>query len=77
MQDGQELAAALVSRCPAKIDLGPVYNVDPARRHAYAGAAPLSLSHRAGTSLESSLLWLGAARCARGGGSVGPIWHAA
>ena len=36
-QDGQELQAAIISRLPAKIDIGPVYNVDPARRRAYTG----------------------------------------
>lgn len=25
------------ARCPAKIDIGPVFNVDPARRTAYSG----------------------------------------
>lgn len=37
-QDVGEMAAALKDRCPSKIDIGPVYNVDPARRAAYAGA---------------------------------------
>ena len=36
-QDGKELQAALVSKLPAKIDIGPMYNVDPARRTAYTG----------------------------------------
>lgn len=36
-QDGSEMAAALKDRCPSKIDIGPVYNVDPQRRAAYQG----------------------------------------
>lgn len=36
-QDGNGLKDALIRRCPAKIDLGPVYNVDPQRRKAYTG----------------------------------------
>ena len=36
-QDGNELHAALKDRVPAKIDIGPVYNVDPAKRAAYSG----------------------------------------
>ena len=32
------MAAALKDRCPSKIDIGPVYNVDPQRRAAYQGA---------------------------------------
>ena len=27
---------AAVSRCPAKIDIGPVFNVDPQKRAAYS-----------------------------------------
>ena len=38
-QDGAELQAAIISRLPAKIDVGPVYNVDPKRRAAYASGA--------------------------------------
>lgn len=34
--DGKELENAIKERCPAKIDIGPVYNVDPKRRSAYA-----------------------------------------
>ncbi|KAI7838794.1 hypothetical protein COHA_007409 [Chlorella ohadii] len=37
-KDGGELAAALKDRCPSKIDIGPVYNVDPQRRAAYQGS---------------------------------------
>ena len=37
LQDGNELHAALKDRVPAKIDIGPVYNVDPAKRAAYSG----------------------------------------
>ncbi|KAK9794941.1 hypothetical protein WJX73_003217 [Symbiochloris irregularis] len=36
-KDGAELHAALVRQVPAKIDIGPMYNVDPRRRNAYAG----------------------------------------
>jgi DNA primase small subunit len=38
-KDGEALAAALAARCPSKIDVGPVYTVDPARRGAYAAGA--------------------------------------
>ncbi|KAL4423871.1 hypothetical protein ABPG75_001172 [Micractinium tetrahymenae] len=37
-KDGGEMAAALKDRCPSKIDIGPVYNVDPQRRAAYQGS---------------------------------------
>ena len=37
-QDAGEMAQALKDRCPSKIDIGPVYNVDPQRRAAYQGA---------------------------------------
>ncbi|KAL4856707.1 DNA primase small subunit [Chlorella vulgaris] len=37
-KDGLELAAALKDRCPSKIDIGPVYNVEPQRRAAYQGS---------------------------------------
>jgi DNA primase small subunit len=37
VQDHQELTAALRKSKPAKIDIGPVYNIDPQRRHAYNG----------------------------------------
>ncbi|KAK2966508.1 hypothetical protein RJ640_019037 [Escallonia rubra] len=33
-----ELENAVKEKCPFKIDIGPVYSVDPARRHAYAQA---------------------------------------
>eukprot|EP00873_Tetraselmis_striata_P042106 jgi/Tetstr1/462370/TSEL_007376.t1 len=36
-KDGNELHAALKDRVPAKIDIGPVYNVDPSKRSAYSG----------------------------------------
>ena len=43
-QDGAELQAAIISRVPAKIDIGPVYNVDPKRRTAYtSGPSPCSI----------------------------------
>lgn len=35
------MAEALKARCPSKIDIGPVYNVDPQRRAAYQGARAL------------------------------------
>ena len=38
-QDAAEMAAALKDRCPSKIDIGPVYNVDPQRRAAYQGGS--------------------------------------
>jgi DNA primase small subunit len=38
-KDCDDLATALQNRCPSKIDLGPVYTVDPQRRAAYAGSA--------------------------------------
>ncbi|XP_044485446.1 DNA primase small subunit [Mangifera indica] len=31
-----ELEIAIKEKCPFKIDIGPVYSVDPAKRHAYA-----------------------------------------
>ena len=39
-RDASSLRAAVSSRVPAKIDVGPVYTVDPARRAAYGGTAP-------------------------------------
>ncbi|KAL4539481.1 hypothetical protein Ndes2437B_g02147 [Nannochloris sp. 'desiccata'] len=37
-RDCQEMQTAIRDRCPAKIDIGPVYNVDPQRRAAYAAS---------------------------------------
>jgi DNA primase small subunit len=37
-KDCQEMQTAIRDRCPAKIDIGPVYNVDPQRRAAYAAS---------------------------------------
>jgi len=37
VQDASEMAVALKDRCPSKIDIGPVYTVDPQRRAAYQG----------------------------------------
>ena len=37
LQDGEELRTAINNKLPAKIDIGPVYNVDPKHRNAYAG----------------------------------------
>ncbi|KAL3614633.1 hypothetical protein CASFOL_041528 [Castilleja foliolosa] len=34
--DVSELEKAIKEKCPVKIDIGPVYSVDPAKRHAYA-----------------------------------------
>lgn len=40
-KNGDELQNAIKTRCPAKIDIGPVYNVDPQKRAAYmSGFAP-------------------------------------
>ena len=40
MQDKEELQRAMANKVPAKIDIGPVYNVDPQRRKAYTGKSP-------------------------------------
>ena len=37
LQDGEEVRTAINNKLPAKIDIGPVYNVDPKHRNAYAG----------------------------------------
>lgn len=37
LKDGEELRTAINNKLPAKIDIGPVYNVDPKLRNAYAG----------------------------------------
>lgn len=47
-KDGGELGAALKERVPAKIDIGPVYTVDPQRRAAYQGEKVAAI--RTGTS---------------------------
>ncbi|CAL8466650.1 g6186 [Coccomyxa elongata] len=39
-KDKEELRRAMSTKLPAKIDIGPVYNVDPQRRKAYTGVAP-------------------------------------
>ena len=36
-QDKEDMARAMQAKLPAKIDIGPVYNVDPQRRKAYSG----------------------------------------
>ena len=36
-RDATELHAALKDRVPIKIDIGPVFNVDPSKRAAYSG----------------------------------------
>lgn len=38
LQDGAALAAALSSKLPGKIDLGPVYTKDPSQKKLYEGA---------------------------------------
>ena len=38
-QDAASLRRAILARIPAKIDIGPVYTVDPARRAAYASGS--------------------------------------
>lgn len=57
-QDKEELRRAMSTKPPAKIDIGPVYNVDPQRRKAYTGA----INHH-GKHYESihmtELLWMG------------------
>ncbi len=37
-QDAHDLQRAIQLKVPAKIDIGPVYNVDPQRRAAFQGA---------------------------------------
>ena len=37
LQDKEELQRAMANKVPAKIDIGPIYNVDPQRRKAYTG----------------------------------------
>lgn len=37
MQSGRELQSALKDKVPTKIDIGPVYSQDPAKRAAYKG----------------------------------------
>lgn len=37
VQDKEELQRAMANKVPAKIDIGPIYNVDPQRRKAYTG----------------------------------------
>ena len=44
MQNGVELQKALIKDVPAKIDIGPVYTVDPRRRKAYAGNVSVYLT---------------------------------
>lgn len=36
-QDGDALTGVLVKKCPPKLDIGPVYNVDPDKRATYKG----------------------------------------
>lgn len=44
--NGTELKNAIKERCPAKIDIGPVYNVDPQRRAAYAAGQKFAPEER-------------------------------
>ena len=47
VQDKEELQRAMANKVPAKIDIGPIYNVDPQRRKAYTGkqsSSPCTLS---------------------------------
>lgn len=37
LQNAEDLRSGLIRRVPSKIDIGPVYTVDPQRRSAYAG----------------------------------------
>jgi hypothetical protein len=43
LQNGAELASALCARLPAKIDIGPVYSVDPQQRKTLGGECHDSL----------------------------------
>ena len=45
LQNGDEMRRAISSKLPAKIDIGPVYNVDPQRRGAFAGQVQLHALH--------------------------------
>lgn len=38
-RDADEMKAAIKDRCPAKIDIGPVFNVDPQKRTAYTSGS--------------------------------------
>ena len=42
------MEAAIKQKCPAKIDIGPVYNVDPRKRAAYSGGSGGDLSGAGG-----------------------------
>lgn len=37
VQDGKAMRKAMVDKVPSKIDIGPVYNVNPQHRTAYSG----------------------------------------
>ena len=67
MQDGEELQRAIQLKVPAKIDIGPVYNVDPQRRAAFQGAPALQPGlHASGVSRCSEGTCLGLRRTGRG-----------
>ncbi len=53
-QDKEELQKAMTNKVPAKIDIGPVYNVDPQRRKAYTG-------RKASSPCTLYILWISAA----------------
>ena len=42
-KDGADLANAIRLKCPSKIDIGPVYNVDPRKRAAYTSSVSSSV----------------------------------
>lgn len=46
-QDAEDLQRAIQLKVPAKIDIGPVYNVDPQRRSAFQGMSPAELRNHA------------------------------
>jgi len=55
VRDAADLRRALLAKVPAKIDIGPVYNVDPSRRAAYnASSANASSSASAASAASSS-----------------------
>jgi hypothetical protein len=36
LQDGSDLAEAIIKKCPSKIDIGPIYSHDPKDRQKWA-----------------------------------------
>ena len=55
-KDSVELGRALVSRCPTKIDIGPVYTHDPRQRAKYAKGAGLAGERRWRLAAPAALL---------------------